>query len=255
LVLEYLSAAEGEDEEGEYGGVLFDFRAPLVGDLCRPLGRVSITYVEQYTALHPGAMVVSANQVISFGRSATQEELYFGCAHETCPAVLFVPRLGDSALIISPVTSNLRIEGARRSTSWFRARSSGHTFLLMDALEMDEVEGGVRANLDPANMDREIAKAYTTFSGAADLSVHRVATPAWGCGAFCGVPGVKVPLLRSAAASAGVDLEVVVDPPHHLVAREFEAFTRRWSGSARELRERLGGVPADLVGVDVLAAL
>jgi poly(ADP-ribose) glycohydrolase len=248
-VLDFLT----DDAEG---AVTFDLRAPIVPALDKPMGPVRVVHVEKFTAPQPveGAMVVSANKVIGFGRSATQEEVYFGGAPEICPAVLFVPVLDRTSLVISGVEFTIQIEGASRDVSWTRRPTCSRrkppprTLLLMDALEMDELGPG--ANLQPANIERELEKAATTFAGQL-----AVASPPWGCGAFCGDSAVKLPILWMAASAVGAELELVVDQPHREVARAFEAWAQGWTGTAADLRGRLASIPRDLSGVEVLAAL
>lgn len=243
-VLEYFAS-----EPSPGSGVTFELRGPVVPALDRPMGTVRVVEVERFTAPHPwGAMVVSANKVIGFGRSATQEELYFGGAPALCPAVLFVPVLGREALIVSGAEYVVQIDGARRDVSWTTRRSDPRTLLLMDALEMDEL--GPTANLDPANIDRELEKAATAFTGQT-----AVAAPVWGCGAFCGDAAVKFPILWMAASAAGAELELVVDPPHWEVARAFKAWAGQYKGTVEKLRARLLAVLRDLKGLDVLKAL
>ncbi|CAK9780928.1 hypothetical protein CC85DRAFT_327455 [Cutaneotrichosporon oleaginosum] len=243
-VLEYLASDDVN------GTVTFDLRASITPALSKSLSSVRILEVEHFTAPHPteGAMVVSANKVIGFGRSATQEELYFGGAPDICPAVLFVPALEQSALVVSGVEFTLQIEGTRRSISWTRRRSAPQILLLMDTPEIDEL--GRDANLQSANVARELEKATTAFAGQ-----HTVTSPPWGCGAFCGDAAVKLPILWMAASAAGASLELVVDPPHREVARAFEAWAKRWKGTAGDLRARLGSIPSHLSGIEVLTAL
>ncbi|KAF7562879.1 hypothetical protein G7046_g1220 [Stylonectria norvegica] len=47
-----------------------------------------------------GATIVSANKVLGFGQSATQEEIFAGIALEACPAVLVALCLNDETILL-----------------------------------------------------------------------------------------------------------------------------------------------------------
>ncbi|KAL7934182.1 hypothetical protein V8C35DRAFT_36635 [Trichoderma chlorosporum] len=162
------------------------------------------------------AVVVSANKDIGFGQSATQEELFMGNCPEACPAVLFTPTLRDDHILaVRGARPMLRILGQRRDLVWERleprARQGGR-MLLMDALELDEAdEAGILPDLQPANIQREVQKAYTAFSSWTGGNSPTVWTGLWGCGAFNGDPATKVIIMWIAASLAGKELRLLCD--------------------------------------------
>jgi len=263
----FSSLPELDEAEGSLeGGVRYALHSPSppllqrLSDLNTPLSPATAVRQDTYTTepqilayLGPkGGVVVSANRVIGFGKSATQEEIYVGNAPESAPAVLFTPILRDSEVLrIDGARPMLRISGERRSVSWKPRREEGGVMLFMDALELDEAaDGEVLPDLQGDNIRRELIKAATAFSTLSPGG--DVWTPLWGCGAFCGNPGIKLPILWLAASVANVNLNVLVAGDEMVEA--FEAFVSRWSGrTAAVLRRRLEGLAArirdDQVGV------
>ncbi|PNY26012.1 Uncharacterized protein TCAP_04052 [Tolypocladium capitatum] len=223
-----------------------------------PLAPAKVVNLDQYSteqqelgAQGPGgAVVVSANKDIGFGPSATQEELHVGNCPEACPAVLLTPTLADDqVLVIQGARPMLRIEGQRRQISWSildaDARRGGR-MLFMDALEIDEADGGEGLpDLEPHNLDREIKKAYTAFAAWRSPDNSAVWAGLWGCGAFNGDPAVKMTLLWMAASLAGKELRILCDPSHGDFPVQFGEFVERLpgTGSVRDLRARLDGIP------------
>ncbi|KAK0667558.1 Poly glycohydrolase [Cercophora samala] len=206
----------------------------------RPLSELKVLVVERYdtrpASLGVGdgdgqAVVISANKVVGFGQSATQEEVHVGISPEACPIVLFTPPLGDEQVLkVCGAQAMVNIVGKGRDisvgdfeipqrdsdTAWkFR------TMLFMDALELDLEHDGERlADLTLENMERETAKAYTAFCSTTLSEIH---TGLWGCGAFGGDPEVKMLLLWLAASMAGLKLTVVCDNELQTFAQELEA--------------------------------
>ncbi|KAH7018422.1 uncharacterized protein B0I36DRAFT_335945 [Microdochium trichocladiopsis] len=195
-----------------------------------PLSPIRIQQVSEYDTspeflgITRGAAVVSANKVIGFGESATQEEIHVGCSPEACPAVLIVPELQhNQVLIIRGVEAVANIVGQRRgirmSDSQGKQRKvdwSQRTMLFMDALELDMPEqyndekdekgAGAQSHaqatlpdLVPQHMEREITKARLAFSSGV---YSEIISPLWGCGAFNGDPFVKVIQLWVAASTS-----------------------------------------------------
>ncbi len=227
------------------------------------LGEMEVVLVERYDLLPEslgipgGAAVVSANRNIGFGQSATQEEVHVGSSPEACPAVLLTPPLKDGqVLVVRGAQVMVNITGQRRDIgvekmpipeggqkAW-RER----TMLFMDALELDMAEAGNRLpDLLPGNIDREVRKAYTAFLSG---GFSEVRTGLWGCGAFCGDPGIKMLLLWLAASMAGLRLVVVCDSTD----LEFAKDLRCVAGMARDvlrdtagLRQLLGEAPPSLL--------
>ncbi|KAK7426064.1 hypothetical protein QQZ08_007512 [Neonectria magnoliae] len=210
------------------------------------LGTVHVDYLDNYnTESHlpevqgpHGAVVVSANKVVGFGQSATQEEIFVGIAPEACPVVLVAPHLTNETVItVSGARAMLSVTGQRRDISWtVRPTPSpvtdfcswaqawrGGRLIFMDALEMDMVETAdeILPDLLPENIQRELRKAQTGFS--AHPGHTAVWTGLWGCGAFCGDAGVKLVVLWLAASAAGVRLNVVLGPEQHDIGRRFES--------------------------------
>ncbi|KAK4240446.1 putative poly glycohydrolase [Achaetomium macrosporum] len=238
-----------------------DFMELLQSSGC-PLGEVEVKVVERYDILPAslgisgGAAVVSANKYIGFGKSATQEEIHVGSSPEACPAVLITPPLrDDQVLIVRGAQPMVNITGQRRDIrveempvpdgggkAW-RER----TMLFMDALELDMAEAKESLpDLLPGNLDREIRKAYTAFSSR---RVREIRTGLWGCGAFCGDPGIKGLLLWLAASLANTRLLIVCDRGGLGFAKEFQCAVneiRRTIRDTAALRELLDRVPDSL---------
>lgn len=215
---------------------LFPDQSPQQVDDSLPLSEIKVQHVIQYDTspaslgVPHGAAVVSANKVIGFGESATQEEIHVGCSPEACPAVLFTPELQhNQVLVIKGAIAVTNIAGQRRGVHFGDqqyteedADWSQRTMLFMDALELDMPEqydtnknqtvdsaadGGGRheststllPDLVQWNMDREITKARLAFSSG---PYKEIVSPLWGCGVFNGDPFIKVLLLWIAASIA-----------------------------------------------------
>ena len=75
-----------------------DNQIPLVPlELCR-IGQQS-THPD-YLGVPHGACVVSANKVVGFGRTGTQEEVHVGASPESCVISLFAPPLQDNEVLV-----------------------------------------------------------------------------------------------------------------------------------------------------------
>ncbi|KAJ4266343.1 hypothetical protein NW762_004327 [Fusarium torreyae] len=215
-----------------------------------------------------GAVIVSANKVIGFGQSATQEELFVGIAPEAYPVVLVAPHLTDNTVItVSGTRAMVDVKGQRRKVEWkirptpsldegmasWMASWQGGRLVFMDALEMDMLEGSSSndlPDLHSENIDREIKKATV---GLASYKGDRVFTGLWGCGAFGGDPGVKLILLWLAAAAAKVELHVMLGPGEHELGKELERVVKACQGfSAEEVRELLSKTPPELRRKEIL---
>jgi len=122
------------------------------------------------------------------------------------------------------------------------------TMLFMDALELDMAEeGGALPDLLPGNLDRETRKAYTAFSSG---NFREIRTGLWGCGAFCGDPGIKMLVLWLAASLAETKLVVVCDPTGQSFAEEFQRVIRKGRDVLRDtadLDNLLHSAPLSLV--------
>ena len=185
-----------------------------------------------------GACVVSANRFVGFGRSATQEEVHVGCSPEACPVVLVTPPLqDDQILVVRGAEAMVNIRGQRRDISVIpqvpltRDKWRKRTMLFMDALELDMVSGDDGLpDLQPGNVNREIRKAVIAFSSG---HYNEVRTGLWGCGAFCGDPGIKMTALWCAASLAGVRLSIILEEPQHVLAGEYMAFIEQAQESCK----------------------
>ncbi|KAL2264251.1 hypothetical protein VTK26DRAFT_9027 [Humicola hyalothermophila] len=262
----------GDGDDGwvvEYRLCLVDeaeFRGVLEKKACS-LSKVDVKIVERYDLLPEslgipaGAAVVSANRQIGFGQSATQEEVHVGSSPEACPAVLVTPPLeDDQVLVVRGAQAMVNITGQRRDIRIedMPVTEDGEvwkqrTMLFMDALELDMAEAwDSLPDLLPGNMDREIRKAYTALSSG---GYREIRTGLWGCGAFCGDPGVKMLLVWLAASLAGTTLVVVCDGTGQAFAEQF----RRVADKARvlrdttELHQMLMQAPRSLVKGETLA--
>jgi poly(ADP-ribose) glycohydrolase len=227
-----------------------------------PLGEVRVEVIERYDlsaaslGVPGGAAVVAANREIGFGQSATQEEIHVGSSPEACPAVLVTPPLrDDQVLVVRGAQPMVNITGQRRDIrvedmpgpdggdrAW-RER----TMLFMDALELDMVEAGESLpDLLPGNLDRELRKAYTAFSSHC---FGEIRTGFWGCGAFCGDPGIKTLLLWLAASLVNIKLVITCDRTGLEFAEKVQLATsevRRTIRDATALRLLLDRVPGSL---------
>ena len=227
------------------------------------LGEMEVVVVERYDLLPEslgipgGAAVVSANRYVGFGQSATQEEVHVGSSPEACPVVLLTPPLrDDQVLVVRGAQVMVNITGQRRdirvekmpAPEVGQAAWRERVMLFMDALELDMAEAGDQLpDLLPGNMDREVRKAYTAFSSS---GLSEVRTGLWGCGAFCGDPGIKMLLLWLAASMAGLRLVVVCDSTDLGFAEELRCIADMVRGVLRDtagLRQLLSEAPASLV--------
>ncbi|KAK4185689.1 hypothetical protein QBC35DRAFT_524746 [Podospora australis] len=175
-------------------------------------------------------VVISANKIIGFGQSGTQEDVHVGISPEACPIVLVTPPLGEAEV--------LRVRGAEAMVN---VVGKGRDIVL------DLVERAGLPDLIHENMEREINKAYTAFDGY--FEVTEIRTGLWGCGAFGGGPEIKVLLLWLAASFAQVGLIVVCDRKLWGFARRLEdivALVRKRNLGTLELRRILENAPKDL---------
>ncbi|KAK3905762.1 putative poly glycohydrolase [Staphylotrichum tortipilum] len=228
-----------------------------------PLGEVEVEVVERYDltprslGLPGGAAVVAANRCVGFGQSATQEEVHVGSSPEACPAVLLTPPLGDGqVLVVRGAQATVNITGQRRDirVEAMPAPEGGEgawgerTMLFMDALELDMAEeGDVLPDLLPGNLDREIRKAYTAFSSG---KFSEIRTGLWGCGAFCGDPGIKMLVLWLTASLAETKLVVVCDSTGLAFMEELQRVARKATDALRDtadLHKLLHSAPSSLV--------
>jgi poly(ADP-ribose) glycohydrolase len=257
-VVEYALRSVGEEE----------FRGVLGRSGC-PLGEVEVVVVDRYDVspeslgMPGGAAVVSANRYVGFGQSATQEEVHVGSSPEACPAVLLTPPLRDDQVLVARGAQAMaNITGQRRDIkveempmpdggqkAW-----QERTMLFMDALELDMAEqGDVLPDLLPGNTEREIRKAYTAFSSG---MFRQVWTGLWGCGAFCGDPGVKMLLLWLAASLTGTRLVIACGTADRQFAEEFRSVATTAREVVRDtagLRQLLDQAPVSLVRGQTLA--
>ncbi|KAF4447552.1 Poly(ADP-ribose) glycohydrolase [Fusarium austroafricanum] len=209
-----------------------------------------------------GAVVVSANKVIGYGQSATQEEIFVGIAPETYPVVLVAPHLTDSTVITaSGARAMADVKGQRRNIEWnilpisppseqstgWKTAWRGGRLVFMDALEMDMLEplcGDGLPDLDSKNVDREISKAANGFTSYKGDSIF---TGLWGCGAFDGDPGVKLMVLWLAAGAADVELHMMLGPGEHNLGKRLEEVVKACNGlAANDVRGLLARVPREL---------
>ncbi|KAM0223729.1 hypothetical protein ACHAQD_002803 [Fusarium lateritium] len=215
-----------------------------------------------------GAVVVSANKVIGFGQSATQEEIFVGIAPEAYPVVLVAPHLIDNTVItVSGARAMVDMKGERREIEWtirtspsssedlpgWKKAWKGGRLVFMDALEMDMLEHSPGKGLPDLyfdNIDRELSKATNGFASYGGDSIF---TGLWGCGAFGGDPGVKLIMLWLAAGAANVKLHLMLGPGEHNLGRKLEEVVETCDGlTAGEVRELLSQVPRDLRREEIL---
>jgi poly(ADP-ribose) glycohydrolase len=177
-----------------------------------------------------GAVVISANRFIGFGRGGTQEEVQVGSSPECCPAVLFTPPLRDEdVLVVRRAEAMAIITGYGRTAKLqSQARDDCHqselisasgdsgmrrTLLFMDALELDQEDhGDLVPDLAQGNVARELGKCFAAFSSYDAIGQTRyshITTGLWGCGAFDGDPYIKVVIQWAAASIVGVPLRFI----------------------------------------------
>ncbi|KAM0426704.1 hypothetical protein ACHAPT_008020 [Fusarium lateritium] len=255
-----------------HGTVADDMEHCVIYELHRKEGRVTLetaklapvqlSYLDSHTTdLHSpevqgkgGAAVVSANKIIGFGQSATQEELFVGIAPESSPVVLVAPQLADDTVItVSGARAMANVKGQRRQIEWSLIPLTegvewrGGRLVFMDALEMDMLEPSSEGSLPdllPENIDREIKKAAAGFESYRGDAIF---TGLWGCGAFGGDPGVKLVVLWIAAAAAGIRLHIVLGPGEHELGFVFERVVKVLEGSsAKGVRDMLLEVSGEL---------
>ncbi|KAM5348680.1 hypothetical protein ACJ41O_008504 [Fusarium nematophilum] len=212
-----------------------------------------------------GAAVVSANKVIGFGQSATQEEIFVGIAPEAYPIVLVAPQLEDGTVVtLSGARAMVSVTGQRRDITWrirpppaapaegfeaWKKTWHGGRLVFMDALEMDMLEPssqGSLPDLEKENIDREIRKASAGFTS---IGGDAVFTGLWGCGAFGGDPGVKLVVLWLAAAAARVRIHVLLGPGEHGLGSRLERVVRacdEGTSVPEAVQELLSKVPGKL---------
>ncbi|KAF5674558.1 poly(ADP-ribose) glycohydrolase [Fusarium heterosporum] len=240
------------------------------------LASVMVCYLDSHTShTHKpevqgkgGAVVVSANKIIGFGQSATQEEIFVGIAPEAYPVVLVAPHLTRSTVItVSGARAMVDMKGQRREIEWtirpspsfskdmasWKSLWQGGRLVFMDALEMDMFEqtpGGGLPDLYPENIDQEISKATTGFASYKGDSIF---TGLWGCGAFGGDPGVKLMVLWLAAGAANIKLNLMLGPGEHKLGQKLEEVVTSCGGlAADEVRELLLKTPREIRREEIL---
>ncbi|KAK4197346.1 hypothetical protein QBC40DRAFT_285726 [Triangularia verruculosa] len=237
--------AEVEEWPVEYSLHSLQEQYHEIVDKDKPLSELKAVVVDKYDT-SPGnlgvegdgqAVVISANKIVGFGQSATQEEVHVGISPEACPIVLITPPLGHQQILkvcgaqamvnVVGKGRDITVESLVSSQEGHRTTWKQRTMLFMDALELDLVDdGGGLADLFPQNTEREIAKAYTAFYSSLEGSICEIRTGLWGCGAFGGDPDVKMLLMWLAASMAGVKLTVVCDGELHTFAQKLKDMTR-----------------------------
>lgn len=175
--------------------------------------------------------LVASNQAPGFGASCTQEELVTG----SCPPLLLL-----GALLIAPhVPANVSLLAYGKSsiTHWRgqgrQAHSLGestvadHTFLLIDASELDNITDSPTDILDlhPRYFLRDLNKAYTGFLALCHLQIQHISSPLWGAGAFSGDPVIKAVILAIAAARAGIIVHLTIDKERSYKLTDIDAST------------------------------
>lgn len=171
---------------------------------------------------HPGinCMLVSSHKEPGFGSSCTQEELITAACPQLLPlGALFVqPPISDHAVLVArdiyPASSWSGQGRNCRLQHFIDTPITPHTFLFLDALELDSPEVTTLSSIPdliPENLLRELEKAYIGFRALCQLGVDRIASPLWGSGAFGGDPVVKGLVLSMAAARADIFVTLMID--------------------------------------------
>jgi poly(ADP-ribose) glycohydrolase len=170
-----------------------------------------------------GACVISANKNVGFGCSGTQEETHVGSSPEACTAVLTMPTLEDTqVLIVRGAEAMISLKGYGREArldkvlepNYNRENTamsifSRRTMLFMDALELDMFDREeLVPDLLPKHVEREMRKAITALSTnpSGEARYTEIFTGLWGCGAFGGDWQIKTIIQWCAAAISGVNL-------------------------------------------------
>lgn len=228
-----------------------EYEAQHLGDLYdKKLMLLTVVQIPEASAdpsvlgIPRGACVISANKNVGFGSTGTQEETHVGSSPEACPAVLIIPTLKDTqVLIVQGPEAMISMKGYGRGARLDKvlkpdydcANTAGsmwprRTMLFMDALELDMFDStGPLPDLLPGHVDREIRKAYTAFSSKPleDESYTGIFTGLWGCGAFGGDWQVKTIIQWCAAAMGGVPLHFVcAEDKQYLFATNLQAFSQ-----------------------------
>lgn len=202
-----------------------EFRALHVQHLPQDL-----THTCQY-GLPDGACVVSANKVVGFGQSGTQEERHVAASPESCPIALITPPLRESdVLVVTGAEAMIAISGHGRHIELgeqldvgddpvtHRLTWQNRAMLFADALELDGYSEPL-PDLMAGNVKREFDKALTAFASGTQ-KYSKIMTGLWGCGAFGGNPAVKALIQWSAASTAGVPLVLTCSNHDHSIFGE-----------------------------------
>ena len=166
--------------------------------------------------------LIASNQSPGFGAACTQEELVTAACPPLLPlGSLFIspPVPMDVAVVAHGYVPLSHWQGQGREAFCLeRFTTAQHTFLLVDAAELDQSNGEL-PDLEPSCLVRDLHKLYTGFSVLAELGVKNIASPIWGAGSFEGNPIVKTILLSLAASRAGITLHLSVDRERDFVTR------------------------------------
>ncbi|KAF5313164.1 hypothetical protein D9619_003443 [Psilocybe cf. subviscida] len=164
--------------------------------------------------------LIASNKEPGFGPSCTQEELVTAA----CPPLLILGALlvsppipPDAALLVSGIVplSHWRGQG-REARLVGKTTLEQHTFLLLDASELDAVDidnptTPSPIDLHPPYLLRDLVKCQLGFSALRQRGVKEISAPLWGAGAFGGDPVVKCLVLAMAACREDVVVTLSVD--------------------------------------------
>ncbi|KAH9487083.1 hypothetical protein JR316_0001149 [Psilocybe cubensis] len=127
---------------------------------------------------------------------------------------LFVapPVLPHAAIVVQGHVPLYHWRGQGRDAQFLGKHTMrNHTFLFLDASEVDAVTSNTIPDIDPKYFFRDLHKAFTGLSALSQLGVKDVISPLWGAGTFGGDPVVKTIILAAAASQTKVLIHLSVD--------------------------------------------
>ncbi|KDR84837.1 hypothetical protein GALMADRAFT_131616 [Galerina marginata CBS 339.88] len=201
-----------DSPERELSGWTTDQKTPLFDHLIiNPTTSAAVPFPHKQVS----CTLVASNSSPGFGPSCTQEELVTAACPPLLPlGALFIspPISSNAAVSVNGHVPIFRWKGQGREARSLGTHISGeHTFLFLDASELDTSNSTFLADLDPKYLFRDLHKAFSGFLALKELGIKEVASPLWGAGAFGGDPVIKTIILTAAAARTGTTLYLSVD--------------------------------------------
>ncbi|PRP86330.1 hypothetical protein PROFUN_05471 [Planoprotostelium fungivorum] len=196
------------------------------------------------------AEIDCANRSAGFGKTGSQEEILLGTSSEACVLIWIFSSMEDQEAV--SVKGAARISRCRgygidlqllgREDQEGITKSQNRVIIAMDALECDHFGSkyeSMKFQLEPANVSREMRKAYVAFSLASELGLSVGVSALWGCGHYAGNPRLKFLLLWIAASAANIRLDLCTYGDE-TYGEEIERVVKKYSGQkAAKLIEKV----------------